>query len=111
MLGGTAKVPHGHTSSVMLPGVLRWNRSVNAERQAMVSDALGRPGMDAAAARAELIADLGPPGRLRDVGAGEDQLDPIAAVPTHDRLHPPHPPTYTHPHLRQTSVRKKHFQK
>ena len=97
MLGGTAKVPHGHTSCVMLPSVLRWNRPVNAERQAMVSEALGRPGMDAADAVAELIADLGQPGRLREVGVGEDQLDTIAEVTMTDRWTHTNPRKITSP--------------
>ena len=41
VLGGTAHVPHGYTSCVMLPHVLRFNHPVNAARQALVSDALG----------------------------------------------------------------------
>src|SRR5580704_6487000 len=48
VLGGTADVPHGYTSCVMLPHVLRFNATVNAERQALVSEALGRAGEPAA---------------------------------------------------------------
>ena len=48
VLGGTAGVPHGYTSCVMLPHVLRFNHAVNAERQALVSEALGRSGDPAA---------------------------------------------------------------
>ena len=43
VLGGTANVPHGYTSCVMLPHVLRFNEPVNAARQEWVSEALGRP--------------------------------------------------------------------
>jgi maleylacetate reductase len=85
VLGGTANVPHGYTSCVMLPHVLRFNHPVNAERQALVSDALGKPGEPAADAVATLIADLGLPGRLRDVGVKEEQLDAIAEHSMHDR--------------------------
>jgi maleylacetate reductase len=85
VLGGTAGVPHGYTSCVMLPHVLRFNHAVNAERQAMVSEALGQPGAPAADVVAALIADLGLPGRLRDVGVKPDQLDAIAAHAMHDR--------------------------
>jgi maleylacetate reductase len=85
VLGGTAGVPHGYTSCVMLPHVLRFNHAVNAERQAMVSEALGKPGAPAADVVAALIADLGLPGRLRDVGVKPDQLDAIAAHAMHDR--------------------------
>jgi maleylacetate reductase len=85
VLGGTAGVPHGYTSCVMLPHVLRFNHAVNAERQAMVSEALGQPGVPAADVVAGLIADLGLPGRLRDVGVKPDQLDAIAEHAMHDR--------------------------
>jgi maleylacetate reductase len=85
VLGGTAGVPHGYTSCVMLPPVLRFNASVNAERQAWVSEALGRPGKPAGDAVAELVADLGLPGTLRAVGVKQEQLDRIAEESMHDR--------------------------
>jgi maleylacetate reductase len=85
VLGGTANVPHGYTSCVMLPHVLRFNHPANAERQALVSDALGKPGEPAADVVAALIADLGLPGRLRDVGVRVEQLDAIAEHSMHDR--------------------------
>ncbi len=85
VLGGTAHVPHGYTSCVMLPHVLRFNARVNAARQALVSEALGHPGEPAADAVAGLIAGLGLPGRLRDVGAQPEQLDRIAELAMHDR--------------------------
>jgi maleylacetate reductase len=85
VLGGTAGVPHGYTSCVMLPHVLRFNHPVNAEKQARVSEALGRPEVPAADAVAELIAGLGLPTRLRDVGVATEQLDLIAEGSMHDR--------------------------
>jgi maleylacetate reductase len=85
VLGGSAGVPHGYTSCVMLPHVLRFNASVNADKQALVSEALGRPREAAADAVAALIAGLGLPARLRDVGVREDQLDLIAENSMHDR--------------------------
>jgi len=85
VLGGTAHVPHGYTSCVMLPHVLRFNRMVNADRQALVSDALGDRDAPAADLVAALIADLGLPSRLRDVGVSQDQLDRIAELSMHDR--------------------------
>ena len=77
-LGAVAGVPHGHCSCVMLPSVLRYNKPVNAARQKMVSRAMGRPDREAAEAVAELIADLGMPTRLRDVGVTRDQFEAIA---------------------------------
>ncbi len=85
VLGGTAGVPHGYTSCVMLPVVLRFNAEVNAERQAWVSEALGQPGRPAGDVVAALIAELGLPGRLRDVAVRQDQLDRIAEESMHDR--------------------------
>ena len=85
VLGGTAHVPHGYTSCVMLPVVLRFNAPVNAERQRWVSEALGRPDDSAGDAVAALIASLGLPATLRDVGVKPEQLDEIAAGSMHDR--------------------------
>jgi maleylacetate reductase len=85
VLGGTAGVPHGYTSCVMLPHVLRFNATVNGERQAWVSEALGRPGQSAGDAVAQLVADLGLPGTLQAVGVKAEQLDRIAEESMHDR--------------------------
>ncbi len=85
VLGGTANVPHGYTSCIMLPHVLRFNEPVNAARQIWVSEALGRPGEKAADAVAALIVTLGLPATLRDVGVKADQLDEIAVGSMHDR--------------------------
>src|SRR5438445_231256 len=85
VLGGTAGVPHGYTSCVMLPHVLRFNHRVNTGKQARVSEALGRPEAPAADVVGELIAGLGLPTRLRDVGVKPEQLDRIAEGSMHDR--------------------------
>jgi len=85
VLGGTAHVPHGYTSCVMLPVVLRFNASVSAERQKWVSEALGRPVESAGDAVAALIAGLGLPGTLRDVGVTPEQLNEVAVGSMHDR--------------------------
>jgi maleylacetate reductase len=85
VLGGTAHVPHGYTSCVMLPHVLRFNQAVNADRQALVSGALGDEAAPAADLVAGLIADLSLPSRLRDVGVRQEQLDRIAELSMHDR--------------------------
>lgn len=85
VLGGTAGVPHGYTSCVMLPHVLRFNAMVNGERQAWVSEALGCPGQSAGDAVAQLVADLGLPATLQAVGVKAEQLDRIAEESMHDR--------------------------
>jgi maleylacetate reductase len=85
VLGGTAGVPHGYTSCVMLPHVMRFNHPVNAARQQLVSEALGRPGEAAADVLAALIADLGLPRTLREVNVSADLLERIAEEAMHDR--------------------------
>jgi len=81
ILGGMAGVPHGITSCILLPHVLRYNKGVSAEqdkRQALVADALGHPGGDAAAAVAELIDALGQPRSLREAGVDRALLPKMA---------------------------------
>lgn len=85
-LSAVADVPHGHCSCVLLPSVLRYNKSVNADEQAVVAEMLGRPGEDAADALSALIAELGLPARLRDVGIERSHFDKIAADAMHNLL-------------------------
>jgi alcohol dehydrogenase class IV len=83
-LGAFADVPHGHTSCVMLPHVMRYNEPATAAKQAQIATAMGRPGMPAADVVAELIAAVGQPATLRDVGVKREQLPPIAAAAMHN---------------------------
>jgi maleylacetate reductase len=78
VLGGSAGVPHGYTSCIMLPPVLAFNAAVNGERQAEISAALGRPGEAASTVLDQFISGLGLPRRLRDVGVKRDDLQRIA---------------------------------
>lgn len=86
VLGGTAGVPHGYTSCVMLPHVLRFNQSVNEAQQRLVSEALGDPHKPACDVVSELVAQLGLPSTLREVGVQPEMLDLIAKHSMHDRL-------------------------
>jgi maleylacetate reductase len=85
VLGAACHVPHGHTSCVMLPSVLRWNLPVNGERQKRVSEAFGKPDVPAADLVAGLVAVLGLPKRLAEVGVGRDRFREIAEKSMHDR--------------------------
>ena len=78
VLGAAFEVPHGYTSCVMLPSVMRWNKADNAGRQALVSAAMGRPGEDAGDVLDAFIRGLGLPRSLRDVGIGQEHFDRIA---------------------------------
>ncbi|ABD09382.1 Iron-containing alcohol dehydrogenase [Rhodopseudomonas palustris HaA2] len=78
VLGAVFDVPHGHTSCVMLPAVMRWNKSVNRERQALVAAAMGHPGKDAGDVLDALIRVLGMPRSLREVNVGPEHFERIA---------------------------------
>jgi maleylacetate reductase len=78
VLGAVYDVPHGYTSCVMLPSVMRWNKSDNAERQAQVAAAMGQPGKDAGDVLDGFIRGLGMPRSLQDVRIGPEHFDRIA---------------------------------
>jgi maleylacetate reductase len=78
VLGAMFDVPHGHTSCVMLPAVMRWNKQDNAGRQALVSEAMGQPGRDAADVLDRFIRGLGLPRSLQDVRVGPEHFETIA---------------------------------
>ena len=78
VLGAVFNVPHGYTSCVMLPSVMRWNKQDNAERQALVSEAMGQPGKDAADVLDGFIRGLGLPRSLQDVRVGPEHFEVIA---------------------------------
>ena len=84
VLGGTCGVAHGHTSCVMLPSVLRYNSSVNADRQGLVAEAMGHPAEPAADVVAAFIASLDLPGSLRDVGVEPARFREIAEHTMHE---------------------------
>ncbi len=78
VLGAVFDIPHGHTSCIMLPAVMRWNKSVNAERQAMIAAAMDHPGEDAGDVLDRFIAGLGMPRSLGAVNVGAEHFDRIA---------------------------------
>jgi maleylacetate reductase len=78
VLGAVYDVPHGYTSCVMLPSVMRWNKAANAGRQALVSEAMGQPGEDAGDVLDWFIRGLGMPRSLQDVRIGPEHFDHIA---------------------------------
>ena len=85
VLGAACHVPHGHTSCVMLPSVLRWNLPANEERQKRVGEAFGQPEAAAGDLVEGLVRALGLPGRLSEVGVGKDRFREIAEKSMHDR--------------------------
>jgi maleylacetate reductase len=90
-LGATCGTPHGYTSCVMLPYVLRYNERANGERQRLVSEAMGHPGTPAADVVASFIAELGLPRHLSEVKVSREQFRAVAEHTAHD------PWLYTNP--------------
>jgi len=82
ILGAAFGIPHGHTSCIMLPAVMRWNKLVNADRQQMISDVMGNiAGVSSADAADKLdafIAGIGMPRTLGSVDIGAEHFQMIA---------------------------------
>ncbi|HEY1930468.1 MAG TPA: iron-containing alcohol dehydrogenase [Acetobacteraceae bacterium] len=78
VLGAMFDIPHGHTSCIMLPAVMRWNKPTNAGRQALVAAAMGHPGEDAADVLDAFIAGLDMPRSLAAVKIGAEFFDRMA---------------------------------
>ena len=78
VLGAVFDVPHGHTSCIMLPFVMKWNKQVNADRQALVAAAMGHPDKDAGDLLDRFIGGLGMPRSLGAAHIGPEHFDRIA---------------------------------
>ena len=91
VLGARYGIPHGHTSCLMLPGVMAWNASVNADRQALVAEALGDVSEPASNLLHKLIASLGQPRGLLDNGISRHVFPDIAEAALHTPWVPKNP--------------------
>jgi maleylacetate reductase len=78
ILGGYAGVPHGITSCISLAATLQWNEPVNAQRQRVVAEKLGRTGERACEVMRDFVKALGLPTRLGDVGIGAERIQELA---------------------------------
>ena len=78
ILGARHGVPHGETSCVLLPAVMRWNAETLGDRMAPIAEALGAPGQPAHEVVRGFIDSLGLPARLSDVGVSEVDFAAIA---------------------------------
>jgi alcohol dehydrogenase len=86
-IGARWDVPHGITSCIALPPVMRFLAPATTERQVLIAGALGiavegREPKEVAAQAVQtvesFIASFGVPRRLRDVGAKQDELPAVA---------------------------------
>lgn len=109
-IGARCDVPHGYTSCIMLPVVLEYILPQTESRQAELALAAGLvpPGTDqksAAAALApgirKLVADLGLPGRLRDVNVSRQDFPALAADAMRDFVVAFSPATVNHEQIIQ----------
>ncbi|AHH17520.1 alcohol dehydrogenase, class IV [Nocardia nova SH22a] len=87
-LGAMLNVPHGVTSCILLPHAMDFNRPVTADRQALLASALGvdtsamtdeQAAVAAAGAVRALLARMGVPTRLSDVGVQRRHFDALVA--------------------------------
>lgn len=78
VLGAVFDIPHGHTSCIMLPAAMRWNKPANAERQKLISTAMGQPGREAGDVLDDFIRGLGMPRSLREVKVGKEHFERIS---------------------------------
>lgn len=86
VLGGTFDVPHYYCTPVIMPSLLRYNKPFTEDAQKRLATALGAPGGEAADAFAQFTGTLGLPGRLADVGIGEDKFDQISRIAINHRF-------------------------
>ena len=80
VLGAVFDIPHGHTSCIMLPAVMRWNKPANAERQKLVAAAMGHPGKEAGDVLDRFIASLDMPRSLGAAKVGPESFERIAEL-------------------------------
>ena len=91
VLGALFGVPHGETSCIMLPAVMRWNEPANRAQQDLVSSAMNHPGEDAGDVLDRFIAALGMPRSLGAVGIGPESFEVIATQAMHTPWVPRNP--------------------
>ena len=77
LLGSIGGAPHGYTSCVTLPAVLRWNELVNGDLQRELAEAIGEPGRSVADSLGALLNDLNLPRTLKDIGITDEMIPQI----------------------------------
>ncbi len=77
LLGSVGGAPHGYTSCVTLPAVLRWNEPANSDLQRELAEAIGQPDKSIADSLCGLLDDLGLPRTLKDIGITDEMIPQI----------------------------------
>ena len=78
LVGGRTGIPHGLANALILPHAIRFNADAVPDELARLADALAVD--DVADAVAELVARLGLPAQLNDVGVTLDDIDAVARM-------------------------------
>lgn len=77
LLGSVGGAPHGYTSCVTLPAVLRWNESVTGEAQRELAAAISAPDIPLWASLTTLLETLELPLRISDIGVTDEMIPQI----------------------------------
>jgi len=80
ILGGTADVPHGYTSCVMLPAVVAHNAPVISNKLPLLADVFSSTPESVAQAIGQFIAEIGMPRSLSEVKVARDLLPKLAQL-------------------------------
>jgi alcohol dehydrogenase len=87
-IGSFWNVPHGVTSCIALPGVMRFLAAKTAPAQQHIAEIFGvSTPAQAADALERFIADLGVPTRLRDAGAVREEIPKVAQAVCDELTH------------------------
>lgn len=78
ILGAMCGIPHGYTSCLMLPAVLRWNEEINSAAQREIGQALGAGDKNTAQRLKSWLTELELPVSLRALGIERNMLPEIA---------------------------------
>ncbi|MFC3106671.1 maleylacetate reductase [Undibacterium arcticum] len=81
-LGGSFRLPHAETHTIILPHVLAYNRDAAPDAMHRISIILGAP--DAAQGMFDFAQSLAAPTALKDIGMQESDLDLCAKIATQD---------------------------
>lgn len=97
VIGSLYDVPHGFTSCVALPAVMRFNYDAAPEAFTPIARALGgSKGHEAPDLMREFIASLGLPVTMREVGVDRAAIGPIAEGTLHEAWARTNPRPLTH---------------
>jgi alcohol dehydrogenase len=78
LVGGRTGISHGLANALILPHAIRFNADAVPDELARLADALAVD--DVAAAVAQLVARLGLPAQLNDVGVTLEDIDAVARM-------------------------------